>query len=92
MSSTATEITEGQLASLHLQCIANAKTWFQRSLEGAQWRVDFMMKYPDAFDKDGTDGHVGAARHNLESARHAYEIIQSFENKERSRQTGESGQ
>ncbi|KAI0402676.1 hypothetical protein F4802DRAFT_599798 [Xylaria palmicola] len=73
-----TTIDEETLTRMRLRYLAKANAWFQLSMEGAQGRVSFMVKYPQAFDQKGAESHLKAARYDMSNAKDACAAIQAY--------------
>ncbi|KAJ8125261.1 hypothetical protein O1611_g8379 [Lasiodiplodia mahajangana] len=92
-SSKNTTVDQRTLADLRSEYLNTAEEWFKISLEAAQRRLDFMIKYPEACNRPDTFGHLGAVKYDMKQAGDACAGILRYKTREQRRLTkhGEGG-
>ncbi|KAF2968710.1 hypothetical protein GQX73_g4902 [Xylaria multiplex] len=69
------------LEALHNTALEDAETWQRVAMEAAVERLNFMKKYPNAFNTPSTKTHIKAAEDTLNSAKLAQREIQTRKKK-----------
>ncbi|KAJ3579529.1 hypothetical protein NPX13_g1035 [Xylaria arbuscula] len=76
------ETKKDDLATYEAVCntaLSDAREWARLGIEAGTARLNFLTKYPDAFDTEGHRKHLIQAQANLDSAKLAYRECHSLQ-------------